>query len=59
MLPTVMLGRCVILLVLVVMSLLISFFQNVCRDKKNMLKSKEKDFPGQAVCVFPGFTINV
>lgn len=60
MLPTVMLGGCVILLLLVLMSLLISFSQIVCRVKR-MLWGQGKALPGQAVlfiCVWhvPGYT---
>ena len=63
MLPTVMMGRCVILLLLVVMSLLISFSQNVCRVK-HMLWGQGKDLPGQAVlficvCHVPGYMLGV
>ncbi len=61
MLPTEMLGRCVILLLLVVMSPLISFSQNVCRAR-HVLWVHGKDVPGQAVlfiCVWhvPGYTL--
>lgn len=60
-LPTLMLGRCVILLLLVIMSLLINFSLNVCRFK-HVLLGQGKDLPGQAVlfiCVWnvPGYTL--